>query len=743
MFSAIARIGIRFRWPIAIIWLVLTTVSIPFALNAQDPLKVGGFTSDDTEASRAFDVVQEHLGYSPSTLIVIYESDTLTATDPVFLEQVDDSLSAVAALSFVEDVISPSFDESLISSSGNVAYAIVGIELPPEEAQRDVAQFEAALIEQPDIDLLVAGGPAFYADIETASQRDLRRAEVIALPVALGALLIVFGTVVSALVPLVTGAAGVAVVLMSIHALAHVADLSIFVLNLATMLGLGLAVDYALFITSRFREELRRNGNDVHAAIERSVETAGRAVFFSGFSVLIGLSGLILFPMMFLRSVGVAGVVVVAISTVASLTLLPALLAILGTRVEALSIGPLGGVAVSRNDDGRWYRIAHLAMRRPVIVAVMTLTVLIALGLPFRHANISSPDATILPEDLPSRQGFDLLSEEFSGGEISPFLVVLEFETDMPEEERLNMVARLEVLLDEDNRIERVQGPTTYLDALSGVPANQRYAVRSLLEQVGVETQLGRFWSDTAAVIFAYPVEPANQPENRELLAQLRSIPDSDRVTVLVGGGTAEIVDVVAEIYERFPVAGGLVVLMTYTILMVLFRSLILPLKAIFLNIMSILASYGALVWVFQEGHLHELLGFTPQGFVEASLPVIMFCVLFGLSMDYEVFLLSRVREEWERTGDNRESVANGLERSGRIITSAALIVVVVTGSFVTADVVLIKALGLGIAISVAVDATIVRSLLVPATMVMLGRFNWWLPAWLDRLLPRQLMQEK
>lgn len=595
------------------------------------------------------------------------------------------------------------------------------------------------MVPQPDIEYLIAGGPAFYADIETASQRDLRRAEVIALPVALLALLVVFGTVVSAMVPLATGAAGVAVVLMVIFWLAHAADLSIFVLNLATMLGLGLAVDYALFITSRFREELHRNGGDVEAAVVRAVDTAGRAVFFSGMSVLIGLAGLMLFPLMFLRSVGVAGVVVVAISTFTSLTLLPALLAIIGPRIESLSLGRLGGIALGgdRPDEhGSWYRVAHFVMRHPVIVAVITLAILVSLGLPFRHANISSPDATILPEDLPSRQGFDLLSSEFSGGEISPFLLVFEFAGDLPEDERARLVGRFETLLARDDRIERVQGPTSYLEQIAALPANQRLQIREALEAGGVDTQLRRFWSDDAAVIFAYPEKPANDPANKALLSQLRSIPDTPDVTVLVTGGTAEIVDVVDVIYGRFWLAGGFVVVMTYSILLILFRSIVLPLKAVFLNIMSILASYGALVWVFQDGHLHELLRFTPQGFVEASLPVIMFCVLFGLSMDYEVFLLTRIREEWERTGDNREAVAYGLERSGRIITSAALIVVVVTGSFVSADVVIVKALGLGIAIAVAVDATIVRALLVPATMALMGHVNWWIPAWLDRFLP-------
>jgi RND superfamily putative drug exporter len=744
VFESLARLGIRFRWLVIAIWATLVVVAVPFALTVEDSLKVGGFTSDDTESSRVRAIMQEQLGYSPSNLIVVYESDRLSANDPEFLRQVDASLEDIDSLPFVDLTVSPSLDPSLISESGNIAYVIVGLNLPPEQAQRDVVAFETALVEQPDLDMLVAGGPAFYADIETASQRDLRRAEIIALPIALIALLLVFGSVVAALIPLITGAAGVAVVLMAISQLGHVTDMSIFVLNLASMLGLGLAVDYALFVTSRYREELRGNGGDVERAIIVAISNAGRAVFFSGLSVLIGLSGLIMFPLMFLRSVGVAGVTVVAISTIASLTLLPALLAIVGTHVERLRLGSLSGLAVGfGNAQGGWYRLAHAVMARPVIIAVVTITVLIGLGLPFRDANISSPDATILPEDLPSRQGFDVLTSEFSGGEISPFVVAVEFDGSYPMPLRIRLVNQLESILQDDPRIERVQGPTSFLDQLAPIPAELRFQLRQVLEQFGTETQLERFWSDDAAVVFAYPVAPANQPENKELLADIRGIPDVAGYTVMTGGGTAEIVDVVTEIYDRFWFAGGFVVIMTYLVLLGLLRSVVLPLKAIILNVLSILASYGALVWVFQEGHFHELLRFTPQGFVEASLPVIMFCVLFGLSMDYEVFLLSRIREEWERTGSNRESVAYGLERSGRIITSAALIVVVVTGSFVTADVVLIKALGLGIAIAVTVDATIVRGLLAPASMVLLGRANWWLPRWLDRALPGRGLQEE
>jgi RND superfamily putative drug exporter len=381
-------------------------------------------------------------------------------------------------------------------------------------------------------------------------------------------------------------------------------------------------------------------------------------------------------------------------------------------------------------------------MKRPVVVMILTLALLASLGYPFLGANISSPDATILPRDLPSREGFDLLAKEFSGGEISPFVIALETPTSMFSPQNLYVVNSLVKLLERDDRISRVQSAVTVpgVDALDNpfIVVNGR----RLLEVFGQETRLESFVSNQAAVILAYPVAPANAPENKELLADLRRLAPGGDVVVMTGGGTAEIVDVVNIIYRNFPIAAAFVVGTTYLILLMLFRSVLLPLKAILMNAMSILASYGALVWVFQDGNLHRYLRFTPQGFVEASLPVIMFCVLFGLSMDYEVFLLTRIQEEWDRSRDNERSVAVGLQRSGRIISSAALIVVVVTASFVSADVVLVKALGFGIALAVALDATVVRALLVPATMKLLGAANWWIPGWLERLLPGMNLAE-
>jgi RND superfamily putative drug exporter len=715
--------------------LLLFVVAVPFLLKVEEPLKVGGFSSDKTEAAQARAVLERELDFSPSTMVVIFESNTLPATNPVFLAQTRLALADIPSVSHVIDVVLPEEDPSLISRDGAIAYALVGMDLPPEEAQRFVPEFRAVLRETPDLTTLVAGGPAFYADIETVSQRDLRRAELIAFPFALVALLLVFGSVVAAFVPLAVGGLGVAAVLLSLYWTAHATDLSIFVLNLATMLGLGLAVDYSLFVTSRFREELERRNGDVAQSIEVTIGTAGRAIFFSGLTVLIGLSGLALFDFMFLRSVGIAGVLVVFFSVLAALTLLPATLGVIGTRIERGRLIRRRGGA-HHHEHGFWVGLSQRVMARPIVVLIPTLAFLILLGLPFVHVDVSSPDATILPTDLPSRQGFDILTDEFGPGEISPFVFVLQSRAGIYQSENLKALYDFTEMLEADPRVVRVQSIVSFdLE----VPRDQVPAVVALrrgAEELGIDSRLDQFANDDTAMVLAFTRSYANSDENKNLLADTRDYQVGGDMAMLVDGGTAEIVDVVDAMYGQFPKAIALIVVATYIVLLVLFRAVLLPLKAIVMNTLSIMASYGALVWIFQDGHLSSILRFEPLGFVEASLPIIMFCVLFGLSMDYEVFLLSRVREEWDRTGDNTRSVAIGLQRSGRIITSAALIVVVVTASFVSADVILIKALGLGIALAVFLDATIVRALLVPATMRLLGHWNWWMPAALHRVLP-------
>lgn len=737
-FAALGRFTYRWRKQIVIVWALVFIASAPFLAKVEEPLKVGGFSSDKTEAAKARAILRDDLHVDPSSMLVIYQSGgNLTADDPRFFAEIQQSLASITEVPHVTDIVYPSDDPSLVAKDRRTAYAIVGLDLPPEEAQRATGAFRSAIQGAPDLKILVAGAPAFYADIETVSQRDLRRAELIAFPFALAALLLVFGTVVAAAIPLAVGGFGVAAVLMSIYLIAQATDLSIFVLNLATMLGLGLAVDYSLFITSRFREELARNGGDVQRAVERSISTAGRAIFFSGLTVLIGLSGLIWFDFMFLRSVGVAGVVVVFFSVLAALTLLPALLGIIGGRIESLRvIRGRAEPAGQHHEHGYWSTLSYWVMKRPVLVLIPTFLLLLLLGAPFLNVSISSPDATILPKDAPSRFGLDTMTAEFGPGEISPFVIAFTTPSSTFSSENIGALFDFTEWLKAQPGIARVQGIASFDQKVSREQAIAFVGVRRAAAGIGLQPRFNDLASDHAAVLLAYSDSTANSDANKALLKQIRHHAAGGDFTKEVDGGTAEIVDVVALMYSDFPRAIALIIFATYLVLLILFRAVLLPLKAILMNSLSIMASYGALVWIFQEGHLQSVLRFSPLGFTEASLPIIMFCVLFGLSMDYEVFLLSRVREEWDRTGDNTRSVAVGLQRSGRIITSAALIVVVVTSSFVSADVVLVKALGLGIALAVLLDATIVRGLLAPAAMRLMGVWNWWLPAWLDRILP-------
>ncbi len=735
MFAKLGPLIYRFRWAVIALWLAAAVASIPILMKADEPLKVGGFSSPDTESSRATQALLDDVGFSPSTIVVLFSSDTLDARSQEFQAEVRYALQPVSELSNVVSVVLPEEDLSLISENGRSAYALVGLDLPPDEAQRDVPAFQETLRTPPNLSMVVAGGPAFYADIETVSQQDLRRAELIAFPFALVALLIVFGTVVAAGVPLIVGGLGVAGVLTTLYFVGQQVDVSIFALNLASMLGLGLAIDYSLFITSRFREELVKANGDVEQAIETSIATAGRAIFFSGLTVLIGLSGLALFDFMFIRSVGISGTIVVFFSVFSALTFLPALLSVLGERIDRLSFRRNADAHINAV-SGFWVRLSEWVMARPVMVLIPTMAFLLVLGYPFFHVQVSSPDATILPNSLPSRQAFNSLVEDYGPGEISPLVVVLSTSGSVFDPENLGALYDMAAQIEGDPRVTAVKSMVPLEDGIDREQAVELMRLQPGLKAVGIDTGYERLTSDQAVAILVYTDALPNAEESRQLLADVRAINPGGDFTMLVGGGTAEIVDVVNKMYGQFPLAILMIVTATYLVLMVLFRSLLLPLKAILMNGLSIVASYGAIVFIFQDGNLSNVLDFEPLGFVEASLPVIMFCVLFGLSMDYEVFLLSRIKEEWDRTGDNTRAVSLGMQRSGRIITSAALIVVVVTLSFVSADVILIKALGLGIAIAVLVDATIVRALVVPSTMRLMGKWNWWLPDSLARILP-------
>ena len=726
----------RRRKIVVALWALLVLVSLPLAPRAPGIMRVGGFSSDNAESSQALATLQRNLDFKATNLSIIFSSNEWTVDDPRFAAATEAALRDLATVPEVAEVVPYTTNPRQIAADRRTAYALVALNTPPEGSQRLLPALQAALRPTPpQVETIIAGGPVFYADIEKTSSADLKRGEVIAFPLALIALVLVFGSLAAAATPIVIGGCGVLAILASIFLLGHLTDLSIFVLNLATMLGLGLAVDYALFITSRFREELATRS--VEDAVAVTVATAGRAILFSGLTVLIGLAALIIFPFMFLRSVGIAGVVVVFFSVLAALTLLPAVLGLLGPRINALEIIKYRP-APANEHGGLWRRLALAVMARPWRFALPTLAFLLLLGYPFTHARFSSPDASILPQDVPSRQGYDLLVQKFGTSELEPLVLAVRAGAGgaIFSSQNIGALYDLTHALENDPRVQRVDSITT-LDRRIG--REQYQLLYSNPDRISepyaalVAPRLAR--GDTALVSVVLRV-PALSDDAKALVHDLRGTTPPGGLTYQVSGTTAGVLDFVEELYRDFPLALLGVVLATYVILLILLRSLLLPLKAIAMNALSLFAAYGALVWVFQDGNLSGLLGFAPLGFVESSLPIIMFCTLFGVSMDYEVFLLTRIRETWLETGDNTLAVATGLERSGRIITSAALIVVVVAGSFVTAQVVLVKALGLGVALAVFLDATLIRAILVPATMRLLGDWNWWLPARLRPWLP-------
>jgi RND superfamily putative drug exporter len=739
MFYHLGKLATRYRWLIVGFWMVAIATSLPFAPRASEVLHSGGFVSPDVESQQAINLLVQKLHLDLTVVQVIFTSQHYTADSPQFIQESQMALAGIRGMSEVSGIVSFTDNPRQVSLDRHAAYVNVLLKPDPDSAPKLLPAFERRLQTVPDLKTSIGGGPVFYEDIQTVSESDLRRAEMLAFPFAVIALLLVFRSVIAAVLPALVGGGAVIASLALIFGLGQITTLSIFVLNITTLFGLGLGVDYSLFIVSRFREELNR-GRSVEEAVAITIATAGRAVTFSGLTVSIGLLGLIFFRINMLRSVGIGGVLVVLMAVLAAITLLPAVLAIIGTRVNAFPVRfprLWGRKQIQLNPDGStpidpqygfWYRLSQFVMRYPLRIFVTVLFLMIGLGLPFLMVRFSAPDASILPADVPSRAAYDLLASRFNARETTPILLAVQTKGNVLTPDNIRnlyayvrrlkadpLVARVDSIVSADPRFTLEQ-----YELLYGHPqlVADPYLAAFLKTSVAGDTTM-------ISVISKYGMLDQH---SEELVQTIRNTHPGNSITVLADGGTAGNIDYVQSLYTDFPVAVLIISITTYVVLLLFFRSLILPLKAILMNTLSILASYGALVVIFQNGFMHQALGFTPLGFVEASSPILLFCTLFGLSMDYEVFLLSRIQEAYWQTGDNAKAVALGLQRSGRIITSAALIVIVVSACFATADMILVKALGLGMAMAVALDATLVRGLLVPATMRLLGDWNWWLP---------------
>ncbi|NBD08234.1 MULTISPECIES: MMPL family transporter [Corallococcus] len=685
-------------------------------------------TIDGIEAARAESLARgAAAGSNDQTLAVIFHRDDWTAEDPRFTQAVTQVLARVGRLPEVESVVSPvdappAIRARFVAKTGHDLLALVRLKGGEREATAAFPAVREAL-EDPRFQTTLTGKVAFLDALNQLLEHDLLRAELLSFPLALVVLLWVFRTVVAAVLPLVVGGLAVLCGVAGVLLLSRYTNMAQYTLNVVSLIGLGVAIDYSLFIVSRFRAELAA-GLTTERALMRTLDTAGRAVAFSGLAVAVGLGGLLFFRGSYLSAMGLGGALVVAFAVLFALTVLPALLSWLGPRVDR------GRLPFTRGAGrgGLWHALATWVMRHPWWVLLPTLALLLAMGLPFRRLELAATDITALPEDTPARQGAERLARLFPREAATRVLVAVEFPSGNP-----LTPERAGALFDASRRIAALPGVLGVESAVDLVPGMDRATVQRLAaappQAMPPELAASRaaYLTGSVAVMQVLTSAPPSSREARDLVRTLRENRVVGDGRWVVGGQTATDVDAGAFVRHHTPAAVGFVMGMTCLVLFVLLRSVVLPLKALLMNVLSLAGSFGALVWIFQEGHLHRLLRFEP-GPIEPSLPILLFCALFGLSMDYEVLLLSRIREEWLRTGDNTHAVAEGLERTGGLITSAAAIMVAVFAAFSLASVVVVKAMGVGMAIAVALDATLVRVLIVPAMMRLMGDLNWWGP---------------
>ena len=743
MFAAWGYLVYRFRW-LVLILSVISLAGTAVLMSYGGRLGIQEFTSQ-TEAGRANELIKDELPARVPGFTLIFSSDSLEANDQAFREEVERTLEPlrdepqVVKIRTAYDDDTDSSDE-MVSADGRRTLAVVELK---EASDAELTETYSSLrdeLQSDSLEVIAAGSLPLNRDFEETTEGDITRAEAISLPLALAMLLLVFGSVVAAGIPIGVGVLAVFGGFVGTLLLARFMDVSIYATNVVTMIGLGIAIDYSLFVVSRFREEL--NVHPVPEALSRTMATAGRAISFSGLTVAIGLLGLLFFGLFGINSIGAAGTIVVALAVLYGLTFLPALLAVLGLRVNAWRVPLVRREGRTRTGLGLWHRFAEAVMVRPWRVLLPVVTVLLLLGSPILHLRLGFGDHTVLPKGAESRQGAELLEEQFPGRATNPVVVVLNYKNGSPlTPERIDDTYQISRWLADVPGVERVESIVD-LD-----PSISREQYGQLLTQPGeqmppeMRRALEQSTGEHVTVLNAYAPYRAGAEETRDLVRTIRESHPGVEGEVMVTGQTAFDIDAIEEIKDDAPLAIAFVVAATYVVLFLLLGSAFLPLKAILMNFLSISASYGALVWIFQDGNLSEILNFTPNP-IDTSTPILMFCILFGLSMDYEVLLLTRIREEYARTGDNTLAVASGLEKTGRLVTGAAAIMAVVFFSFALAETTVVKAIGIGMGIAVALDATIVRALLVPATMRLMGRWNWWAPKPLTRLYDRLGLSE-
>jgi uncharacterized membrane protein YdfJ with MMPL/SSD domain len=698
MFDALARLADRRGKPVVALAIVFFAIAGAVGGGVADKLDPYGADDPETETYKAAEQLRE-AGHRDTSVVVLVEGN-------IDRSPAEQSIVTVeAALQRNPDVASyAGFDNTnrldFVAEDSNAQYVAVALKPTDDKEWQEAA--EGIADELRGVPGVTVGGPALaQAQVNEQVESDLKRAELLAFPLLFLLSLLFFRSLVAAALPLLVGGLAIVGTFLTLSLASEVGSISIFALNLTTGLGLGLAIDYSLFIVSRYREEIAKDGPGL-PAMRRTMATAGRTVLFSSLTVAAALASLLVFPQRFLYSMGIGGVAVALLAAAVSLIVLPAVLALLGNRVNAGAPRFLQrrAAADARPDSaGFWYRLSRFVQRFPGRIAIAATVLMLTLGIPFWSIEFSSVDAQVLPKDQSARQVDDVLRADFPPYRDTPIDVVVNGAADRAE------LAAVRAQVAELDGIARALPPKP----LRGGDA----------------------------LISAIATDPAISEQAQETVSAIRDLEPPPGVTLAVTGATANFVDFQGSLADHLPAAVAIVVIATLLILFLMTGSVVLPVKALLMNVLNLSAVFGILVFIFQDGRLEGLLAYTSQGGLEQTMPVLLFALAFGLSTDYAVFLLSRIKEARDHGALNADAVAIGLERTGRIVTAAALLFAIAIGAFATSEIVFIKQNGIGTALAVLLDATIIRALLVPSLMELLGKWNWWAPGPLRRLHDR------
>jgi RND superfamily putative drug exporter len=751
MFEAIGKFSYHYRWVMIGLWVVLFAVSViatPFLEN----VLTGGFANPKAPSQQASALIEAKFQQGPTNLLVVFKSDTLQATSDEFKtaeQQTLDGLlqAGIPGLDTIQTYASTGSTQ-LVSKDGMSSVAVLSFSASQQDVQSEVDQIRGAL-RSSTLKTYLTGEPAIFSDISGYSFRDLRKVEVYGLPVALLALILVFGSLVAALLPVITGGMAVTVTLGAMYLVGRMTSMSIFSMNIATLLGLAVAIDYALFIVWRFREELHR-GASVREAVVVTTALAGRSVFYSGGAVLAGVVGLVFFPSPGIRSLGIGGALVVFFSVAASVTFMPAILAVVGHRVNSIPVIRLH----EAHNGKRWRWWSRLILRRRWLTIAIVVVLSGLLAAPALTMKTQMTSAATLPPAAESRQGIEILTKDFDWEALSPISVLLTWEGDTTiDANRALALFSFGTQLADANGVTSVLSPFAvsgladptalaglwpefqqlfndpkgYVPPADGITVNGQTVSANQLNQF---KQLVESSVAPGAVLFRVTsADPPDSPATYDLVSRLQDLAAPSGYQIHVAGESAFNTDFLGELNYWLPWVVVWIVFASLIVFALLLRSVVLPILAVAVNLLTIAMSYGWLVLLFQGTSLQSVLRFTSTGGIDAIDRVVMLCVLFGITMDYAVFMLTRMHERWLRTEDNAESVTVGVVRTGRIIVSAALLVVIVTGAFAFTNIATTKMLGLGIALAIIADTVLVRLTLVPAIMSYLGRANWWWPS--------------